>query len=383
MWEAAGVHRRVRLAAVGPATAEALAAAAWGGPSTVATVPRAEGLLAEFPAGRAHILLAQADRLARRQLADGLAAAGHDVESVIAYRTVVRRPTVAEVAELATVEAVVLASGTAAQGYADALGVATGAVVVAVGPTTAEAARDYGLSVNHVAASPDTESLVQLLESGRRRLCERQRRPVLPLCSHSRPAGVCVSDNVGRLGGYVLTQSAPVACPPWLRRSRSPGPGACAVPPCCATSSPTAVRTSDLIAPLFVREDVSEPQPILSLPGVVQHSRESLRKEVVELAQLGVRAVVLFGVPAAKDATGSGAYDPEGIVQVALDDLRSEVGDDIVLIADLCIDEYTDHGHCGVLDGRGEVDNDATLRSTPVPPSPRPGRGRTWSPRAG
>ena len=123
----------------------------------------------------------------------------------------------------------------------------------------------------------------------------------------------------------------------------------------------TAVRTSDLIAPLFVREDVSEPQPILSLPGVVQHSRESLRKEVVELAQLGVRAVVLFGVPAAKDATGSGAYDPEGIVQVALDDLRSEVGDDIVLIADLCIDEYTDHGHCGVLDGRGEVDNDATL----------------------
>ena len=162
--EAAGVHRRVRLAAVGPATAEALAAAAGRPVDLVATVPRAEGLLAEFPAGRAHILLAQADR-ARRQLADGLAAAGHDVESVIAYRTVVRRPTVAEVAQLATVEAVVLASGTAAQGYADALGVATGAVVVAVGPTTAEAARDYGLSVNHVAASPDTESLVQLLES--------------------------------------------------------------------------------------------------------------------------------------------------------------------------------------------------------------------------
>ncbi len=123
----------------------------------------------------------------------------------------------------------------------------------------------------------------------------------------------------------------------------------------------TAVRTSDLVAPLFVREDISEAQPIASLPGVVQHSRESLRKEVVELAQLGVRAVVLFGVPAVKDATGSGAYDPEGIVQVALDDLRSEVGDDVVLIADLCIDEYTDHGHCGVLDAHGEVDNDATL----------------------
>jgi porphobilinogen synthase len=93
----------------------------------------------------------------------------------------------------------------------------------------------------------------------------------------------------------------------------------------------------------------------------VQHSRESLRKEVVELAQLGVRAVVLFGVPATKDATGSGAHDPEGIVQLALADLRADVGDDVVLIADLCVDEYTDHGHCGVLGPDGDVDNDATL----------------------
>jgi porphobilinogen synthase len=123
----------------------------------------------------------------------------------------------------------------------------------------------------------------------------------------------------------------------------------------------TTVRTSDLIAPLFVREDVSEAQPIRSLPGVVQHSRESLRKEVAELAGLGIRAVVLFGVPAAKDAVGSAAFDPNGVVQVALGDLRAEVGDDLVLIADLCIDEYTDHGHCGVLDARGDVDNDATL----------------------
>ena len=123
----------------------------------------------------------------------------------------------------------------------------------------------------------------------------------------------------------------------------------------------TAVRTSDLIAPLFVREDVTEPQPIRSLPGVVQHSRESLRKEVAELASLGVRAVVLFGVPARKDATGSGAFDPEGIVQLALGDLRGDLGDDVVLIADLCIDEYTDHGHCGVLAADGTVDNDATL----------------------
>ena len=113
------------------------------------------------------------------------------------------------------------------------------------------------------------------------------------------------------------------------------------------------MRTSDLVAPLFVREGIAEPQPIASLPGVVQHSRESLRKEVAELAALGIRAVVLFGVPAVKDAVGSGAYDPEGIVQLALADLRGDVGDDVVLIADLCVDEYTDHGHCGVLDERG------------------------------
>jgi porphobilinogen synthase len=123
----------------------------------------------------------------------------------------------------------------------------------------------------------------------------------------------------------------------------------------------TAVRTSDLIAPLFVREGISEPQPIASLPGVVQHTRESLRKEVTELAALGVRAVVLFGVPAFKDAVGSGASDPDGIVQLALADLRGDLGDDVVLIADLCVDEYTDHGHCGVLDAHGDVDNDATL----------------------
>ncbi|MGZ4692972.1 MAG: porphobilinogen synthase [Acidimicrobiales bacterium] len=123
----------------------------------------------------------------------------------------------------------------------------------------------------------------------------------------------------------------------------------------------TRLTTDDLIAPLFVREGISDPQPIESLPGVVQHTRESLRKEVAELAALGVPGVILFGVPATKDAEGSGAWDPDGIVQVALRDLRNDVGEDIVLIADLCVDEYTDHGHCGVLDDHGEVDNDATL----------------------
>jgi porphobilinogen synthase len=124
----------------------------------------------------------------------------------------------------------------------------------------------------------------------------------------------------------------------------------------------TRISVDDLVAPLFVREGISEPQPIASLPGVVQHTRESLRKEVSELAGLGVPAVLLFGVPTHKDAEGSGAWDPEGIVQLALQDLRAEVGDEVVLIADLCVDEYTDHGHCGIVGPDGSVDNDATLR---------------------
>ncbi len=123
----------------------------------------------------------------------------------------------------------------------------------------------------------------------------------------------------------------------------------------------TRLAVDDLVAPLFVREGIDAPVPIPSLPGVVQHTRDSLRKEVRELAGLGIPAVILFGVPAVRDAEGSGAWDPDGIVQLALADLRQEVGGDVVLVADLCLDEYTDHGHCGVLDRRGEVDNDATL----------------------
>jgi porphobilinogen synthase len=123
----------------------------------------------------------------------------------------------------------------------------------------------------------------------------------------------------------------------------------------------TRLGVDDLVAPLFVREGIDSPQPIASLPGVVQHTRESLRKEVAELAALGVPAVILFGVPARKDDCGSEAWNPEGIVQVALADLRDEVGDALVLMADCCLDEYTDHGHCGVLTPAGEVDNDATV----------------------
>src|SRR5437763_15602 len=121
------------------------------------------------------------------------------------------------------------------------------------------------------------------------------------------------------------------------------------------------LTVDDMVAPLFVREDISSPAPVASLPGVVQHTRESLRKEVRELAGLGIPAVILFGIPARKDPQGSEAWNRDGIVQVALRDLRDEVGESLVLMADLCLDEYTDHGHCGVLLPDGTVDNDATI----------------------
>jgi len=123
----------------------------------------------------------------------------------------------------------------------------------------------------------------------------------------------------------------------------------------------TRLSVDDLVAPLFVREGIEAPQPIASLPGVVQHTRESLRKEAARLVDLGVPAMMLFGVPASKDPEGSGAWDPDGIVQLALRDLRDEVGDRLVLMADLCLDEYTDHGHCGLVKDDGSVDNDATV----------------------
>jgi len=123
----------------------------------------------------------------------------------------------------------------------------------------------------------------------------------------------------------------------------------------------TRVDVDDLIAPLFVKEGLRDPEPVPSMPGVVQHTLESLTKEVRVLAGLGVPAVVLFGVPAVKDERGSGADDPDGVVQTALRALRDEVADELVLIADTCLDEYTDHGHCGVLAPDGSVDNDATL----------------------
>jgi porphobilinogen synthase len=143
----------------------------------------------------------------------------------------------------------------------------------------------------------------------------------------------------------------PAARPRRLRRT----------PALRALVAETALRPRDLVLPVFVKEGLSEPRPVRSMPGVVQHTRDSLRKAAAEAAGAGVGGIIVFGVPAAKDERGSAADDPAGISQLALADLRAEVGDDCVIMADLCLCEYTDHGHCGLLSPDGVVINDATV----------------------
>ncbi|MGC5050171.1 porphobilinogen synthase [Micromonospora sp. DT48] len=125
--------------------------------------------------------------------------------------------------------------------------------------------------------------------------------------------------------------------------------------------SETRVDPAELVVPMFVKEGLTEPRPISSLPGMVQHSRDSLRKAAVEAVQAGVGGIMLFGVPSSRDAHGSGGIDPNGILNVAIRDVVAEVGDATVVMSDLCLDEFTSHGHCGLLTPDGEVDNDATL----------------------
>ncbi|WP_144793157.1 porphobilinogen synthase [Kocuria palustris] len=123
----------------------------------------------------------------------------------------------------------------------------------------------------------------------------------------------------------------------------------------------TRCHPDQLILPVFVKEGLSSPVELTSMPGVAQHSMDSLRRAAAEAAELGLGGIMVFGVPASLDAQGSGLTDPDGILNRALREVRDEVGDDLLVMADLCLDEFTDHGHCGVLDDRGEVDNDATL----------------------
>ncbi|GAA2146965.1 porphobilinogen synthase [Actinomadura napierensis] len=148
-----------------------------------------------------------------------------------------------------------------------------------------------------------------------------------------------------------MSAQFPVARPRRLRRT----------PALRRMVAETRLAPADLVLPMFVKEGITEPQPVASMPGVVQHTRDSLRKAAHEAAEAGVGGLILFGIPAVKDGTGSAADDPAGIVQLALRDLASDLGDATVVMTDLCLDEYTDHGHCGILTAGGEIDNDATL----------------------
>jgi porphobilinogen synthase len=148
-----------------------------------------------------------------------------------------------------------------------------------------------------------------------------------------------------------MSAQFPVARPRRLRRT----------PALRRLVAETRLSPADLVLPMFIKEGITEPQPVASMPGVVQHTRDSLRKAAHEAVEAGVGGVILFGIPAVKDGRGSGADDPAGIVQKALRDLSGDLGDSTVIMADLCLDEFTDHGHCGILTPSGEVDNDATL----------------------
>ncbi len=149
-----------------------------------------------------------------------------------------------------------------------------------------------------------------------------------------------------------MTPAFPVTRPRRLRRT----------PAIRRLVAETRLHAADLVLPMFVKESLREPVPLTSMPGVVQHTRDSLKAAAVEAVSAGVGGLMLFGIPATRDAIGSQATAPEGILNVALSDLRSEIGADTVLMADLCLDEFTDHGHCGVLTASGAVDNDATLQ---------------------
>ena len=118
---------------------------------------------------------------------------------------------------------------------------------------------------------------------------------------------------------------------------------------------------AELVLPAFIREGLTEPNPITSMPGVLQHTTETLKRAAAEAVELGVGGIMLFGIPAVRDANGSAGTDPDGVLNKAIADVRAEVGDDLVIMSDVCLDEFTDHGHCGVLDEHGVVDNDTTL----------------------
>ena len=376
----------VKVAAVGEQTAAALRAFG----ITPDLVPEgqqsSEGLAAVWPPYDEvldpinRVLLPRAD-IATENLVAALTELGWEADDVTAYRTVRAAPPPAPVREAIKgggFDAVLFTSSSTVRNLVGIAGKPHAVTVIAViGPQTAKTAAEFGLRVDVMAPRPSVTALVEALaEHGAslraaaiaagepvRRPSQRRRgarkRPADARDGRSRGAGTARwSGTAARYGdtrsgdeGVRVSAGFPAARPRRLRRTAA----------LRRLVAETALRPADLVLPMFVKEGIGEPQPIGSMPGVVQHTRDSLRKAAVDAVDAGVGGLILFGIPAVKDGRGSAADDPAGIVQLALRDVDAEVGDATVVMADLCLDEYTDHGHCGMLTAAGEVDNDATL----------------------
>jgi porphobilinogen synthase len=313
--------RTLQWAAVGPGTARALANAG----IAVNLVPRnhsADGLLAEWPAlpasGRSRVLLPLGDR-ARATLERGLATRGFEPVRVTAYRTIPcpAPPSVATAWAAGEFNAVALTSGSVVRELAEQLGVRQDVVAVAIGEPTREAAVNVGQPVGAIARSADDAGLLQALLRVR----------------HLKSSG------------GIMTRPRRLRTTPALR----------------SLVRETRVHPRDLVLPLFIKEGITEPVEISSMPGVFHHTEDSLADAVRRAAEAGIGGVMLFGVPRRRDAIGSGADDPQGILNVGIRAAVEVAAGRLVVMSDLCLDEFTDHGHCGVLDTHGAVDNDATL----------------------
>ena len=299
------------------------------------------------------VLLPRAD-IATETLVAGLIELGWEVDDVTAYRTVRAAPPPAPIREAIKgggFDAVLFTSSSTVRNLVGIAGKPHAVTVIAVhrpadrqdrGRVRAARRRDRAEAVDGVAGRG----------AGRVRCRRCGTRPSRRENRFASRASAAAARAVRlRVGRTDRDRSFPVARPRRLRRT----------PALRRLVAETSLRPRELVLPVFVKEGISEPQPIGSMPGVVQHTRDSLRKAAAEAAEAGVGGLILFGVPAVKDGRGSAADDPAGISQLALADLRAEVGDDCVIMADLCLCEYTDHGHCGVLAEDGDVDNDATL----------------------
>ena len=323
------------MAAVGPATAEALRAEG----VSVALMPAERGsgasLAARFPPARAGemVLLPRSD-LAAADLPEALNDKGFRVVPVTAYRTLTRSVPTSVVHELAAgaFDAVLLTSPSTVAALAG-LEIARGTMH----------GRDR-LADRRSLRSGGAQPALHGRQSHSRRTCRR-----LDRCRGHPPPDREMSYL---MPGSFSAASFPAARPRRLRRT----------PAIRRLVAQTRLHPADLVLPMFVKESLTEPSPLNSMPGVLQHTRDSLRAAAVQAVSSGVGGLMIFGIPSDRDAIGSQATDPDGILNVALADLRKEVGADTVLMADLCLDEFTDHGHCGVLSPTGAVDNDATLQ---------------------